>query len=231
MGIFGQPQCCVTSSSALLQGTEPAAIGKYQLPTAEIRFLLHVLCCGKGLVLGVSWLFSLFNCKDRWKNTKLTQIALPPSPWWVFWLNKGEKSQQSTWFGWKCLQHFHLWKEMSLCSAVVEPEGKALCLRPHTHLGAHLALLSLPTSQALPDIGMPVPIGVTGTHGKGWSCCFAAMWAGPVHPAPKGKQAKAFPCWENQPQMQPGFIRTRAWERQPRPSQCFLPLFPKAVLP
>lgn len=52
-------------------GYRDGSDGKYQLPTIEIRFLLHAVHCWEGLVAEVSGLLPDFNCKGRGENTKL----------------------------------------------------------------------------------------------------------------------------------------------------------------
>lgn len=52
-------------------GCRAGSDGKYQLPTTEIGFLLHLVHCWEGLVAEVSWILPALKWKDREENTRL----------------------------------------------------------------------------------------------------------------------------------------------------------------
>lgn len=152
-GVLGSPQHgAITMSSARFQDAEPAAMGKHQLPTTEIRFLLlHMLRCQKGLGSEViAGYFLLLSTRIEGKTQNSDKNILLPPPWCVFEFNRCSKPHPITWFRWKLP---HSWRETSL-RGVPQPRSEP---SPRHASGLGLALPRL-------DTGTCVSGGVT------WTC-------------------------------------------------------------
>lgn len=92
-------------------GCRAGSNGKHQLPTTEIRFLLHVIHCWEGLVAEVSWLFPAFKCKDKEENTSQTKPVFSHCLSGCFEFNRCQKTKQISRLG---SNHLHSWKEILL---------------------------------------------------------------------------------------------------------------------
>lgn len=165
-------------------GCRAGSDGKYQLPTTEIRFLLHVVHCWEGLVAEVSWLFPASKCEDKGENTSQTKPVFSHCLSGCFEFNRCQKTKQISRLG---SNHLHSWKEILLPGC--DPSWRAKPCTPILPrcIPRHLCGTgsAATTHPSLPGSGTLVPRGVTWTQilGQGWEHFFAATGAGPGRPA------------------------------------------------